>query len=289
MDSKSLFLSISNITKNILICYKRMAMLDEKGMSSSLEYEKCLRMLDELTKIEDYYYSCFFNDLDKNFSGFVDLLVQSYSEEDFNKIRSGKWYLLFREVDDDLLCGYRMYLHVRNSMAFNMISNTIHKEASEAYRGTIARKNNLFLSLIKEVKEDSECTSHKKEINKALYDFSFIYKIDKDAKLSETMGALDNEEIRIFDKLCRKIVKLNESAMSSPKNFRSLSLNTCYLKSLLIVMPLLMSNKTLNQINSEDAIDKEKCGYKALQSLIRMAPELKGKYNRKNFTLKRKF
>lgn len=289
MDSKSLFLSISNITKNILICYKRMAMLDEKGMSSSLEYEKCLRMLDELTKIEDYYYSCFFNDLDKNFSGFVDLLVQSYSEEDFNKIRSGKWYLLFREVDDDLLCGYRMYLHVRNSMAFNMISNTIHKEASDAYRGTIARKNNLFLSLIKEVKEDSECTSHKKEINKALYDFSFIYKIDKDAKLSETMGALDNEEIRIFDKLCRKIVKLNESAMSSPKNFRSLSLNTCYLKSLLIVMPLLMSNKTLNQINSEDAIDKEKCGYKALQSLIRMAPELKGKYNRKNFTLKRKF
>lgn len=289
MDSKSLFLSISNITKNILICYKRMAMLDEKGMSSSLEYEKCLRMLDELTKIEDYYYSCFFNDLDKNFSGFVDLLVQSYSEEDFNKIRSGEWYLLFREVDDDLLCGYRMYLHVRNSMAFNMISNTIHKEASDAYRGTIARKNNLFLSLIKEVKEDSECTSHKKEINKALYDFSFIYKIDKDAKLSETMGALDNEEIRIFDKLCRKIVKLNESAMSSPKNFRSLSLNTCYLKSLLIVMPLLMSNKTLNQINSEDAIDKEKCGYKALQSLIRMAPELKGKYNRKNFTLKRKF
>ena len=60
MDSKNLFLSISNITKNILICYKRMAMLDEKGMSSSLEYEKCLKMLDELTKVEDYYYSCFF-------------------------------------------------------------------------------------------------------------------------------------------------------------------------------------------------------------------------------------
>ena len=114
MDSKNLFLSISNITKNILICYKRMAILDEKGMSSSLEYEKCLRMLDELTKVEDYYYSCFFNDLDKNFCGFVDLLVQSYSEEDFNKIRNGEWYLLFREADDDLLCGYRMYLHVRN-------------------------------------------------------------------------------------------------------------------------------------------------------------------------------
>ena len=171
MDSKNLFLSISNITKNILICYKRMAMLDEKGMSSSLEYEKCLRMLDELTKVEDYYYSCFFNDLDKNFCGFVDLLVQSYSEEDFNKIRNGEWYLLFREVDDDLLCGYRMYLHVRNCMAFNMISNTIHKEASDAYRGTTARKNNIFLNLIKEVKEDSECGSHKKEINKALYDF----------------------------------------------------------------------------------------------------------------------
>ena len=54
-------------------------------------------------------------------------------------------------------------------------------------------------------------------------------------------------------------------------------------------MPLLMSNKTLNQINSEEATDKEKCGYKALQSLIGMAPELKGKYNRKDFTLKRKF
>lgn len=289
MDSKNLFLSISNITKSIFICYKRMAMLDEKGMSSSLEYEKCLRMLDKLIKVEDYYYSCFFNDLDKNFSGFVDLLVQSYSEEDFNKIRNGEWYLLFREVDDDLLCGYRMYLHVRNSMAFNMVSNTIHKEASDAYRGTTARKYNLFLTLIKEVKEDSKCASHKKEINKALYDFSFIYKIDKDARLSEVIEALDEEEIRIFDKLCRKIAKLNESTMSSPKNFRSLSLNTCYLKSLLIVMPLLMSNKTLNQINSEDAIDREKCGYKALQSLIRMAPELKGKYNRKDFTLKRKF
>ena len=35
--------------------------------------------------------------------------------------------------------------------------------------------------------------------------------------------------------------------------------------------------------------DKEKCGYIALQSLIRMAPELKRKYNRKDFTLKRKF
>lgn len=289
MDSKNLFLSISNITKNILICYKRMAMLDEKGMSSSLEYEKCLRMLDELTKVEDYYYSCFFNDLDKNFCGFVDLLVQSYSEEDFNKIRNGEWYLLFREVDDDLLCGYRMYLHVRNCMAFNMISNTIHKEASDAYRGTTARKNNIFLNLIKEVKEDSKCGSHKKEINKALYDFSFIYKIDKDARPSEVMEALDDEEKRVFDKLCRKIVKLNESTMSSPRNFRSLSLNTCYLKSLLIIMPLLMSNKILNQIISEDTTDKEKCGYIALQSLIRMAPELKRKYNRKDFTLKRKF
>ena len=77
--------------------------------------------------------------------------------------------------------------------------------------------------------------------------------------------------------------------MSLPRNFRSLSLNTCYLKSLLIVMPLLMSNKILNQINSEDTIDKEKCGYIALQSLIKMSPELKRKYNRKDFTLKRNF
>lgn len=103
------------------------------------------------------------------------------------------------------------------------------------------------------------------------------------------MEALDDEEKRVFDKLCRKIVKLNESTMSSPRNFRSLSLNTCYLKSLLIIMPLLMSNKILNQIISEDTTDKEKCGYIALQSLIRMAPELKRKYNRKDFTLKRKF
>ena len=209
--------------------------------------------------------------------------------QDFNKIRNGEWYLLFREADDDLLCGYRMYLHVRNCMVFNMISNTIHKEASDAYRGTTARKNNIFLNLIKEVKEDSECGSHKKEINKALYDFSFIYKIDKDARLSEVMEALDDEEIKVFDKLCRKIAKLNESTMSLPRNFRSLSLNTCYLKSLLIVMPLLMSNKILNQINSEDTTDKEKCGYIALQSLIKMSPELKRKYNRKDFTLKRNF
>ena len=71
------------------------------------------------------------------------------------------------------------------------------------------------------------------------------------------MEALDDEEIKVFDKLCRKIAKLNESTMSLPRNFRSLSLNTCYLKSLLIVMPLLMSNKILNQINSEDTTDKE--------------------------------
>lgn len=291
MDGKNLFYNINNVSKNILICYKNMAYLSEQGKTDSLEYQECLQMLDSLTKIEDYYYDYFAKNYDKVFNDFMDTFLVTFHILNVKIIASGEWYLLFKEVSDDVLCGYRIHLNVQkilNCLAFDDVH--MRNINSDALRYTDAKRVSLFLKLLKEVRDDKDCGSHKKEINNALYDFSFIYKIDNDAKTEdESLSLISSQSLGTLENLCRKISRLSKDSCSLPGNFRSISLNNCYIKSLFITLPYRTSQSMFDKISSDESIDKSKYGYKALESLVDMIGPLKEEYNGEEFTLKRKF
>ena len=291
MDGKNLFYNINNVSKNILICYKNMAYLSEQGKTDSLEYQECLQMLDSLTKIEDYYYDYFTKNYDKVFNDFMDTFLDTFHILNAKIITSGEWYLLFKEVSDDVLCGYRIHLNVQRILGCLALDGTrIGQINSEVLRYTDAKRVSLFLKLLKEVRDDKDCGSHKKEINKALYDFSFIYKIDNDAKTEdESLSLISSQSLGTLENLCRKISRLSKDSCSLPGNFRSISLNNCYIKSLFITLPYRTSQSMFDKISSDESIDKSKYGYKALESLVDMIGPLKEEYNGEEFTLKRKF
>ena len=79
MDAKTLFLSINNLTKSILLCYRKLCVLDFKGKSASVEYEKLLKLVDTLTELEDYYYSFIFNADNNLKDAFMDELLGLYN------------------------------------------------------------------------------------------------------------------------------------------------------------------------------------------------------------------
>lgn len=291
MDGKNLFYNINNVSKNILICYKNMAYLSEQGKTDSPEYEECLQMLESLTKIEDYYYDYFAKNYRRVFDDFMDTFLDTFHILNVKIITSGEWYLLFKEVSDDVLCGYRIHLNVQKISGCLALNDAhIGQINSDVLRYTDAKRVSLFLKLLKEVRNDKECGSHKKEINKALYDFSYIYKIDNDAKFQdENLNLISTQNLRTLENLCRKISRLSKESCSLPGNFRSISLNNCYIKSLFITLSHSTSQGLFYKISSDESVDKSKYGYKMLESLVDMIGPLKEEYNGEGFTLKRKF
>lgn len=291
IDGINLFYNINNVSKNILICYKNMAHLSVQGKTDSLEYQECLETLASLTKVEDYYYDYFAKNYGRVFDDFMDTFLDTFHILNAKIITSGEWYLLFKEVSDDVLCGYRIHLNVQRILGCLVLDGTrIGQINSEVLRYTDAKRVSLFLKLLKEIKDDKECGNHKKEINKALYDFSYIYKIDNGVRIPEqNLMLVDGRYLETLEKLCRKVSKLSKESCSLPGNFRSISLNNCYIKSLFITLPYRTSQSMFDKISSDESIDKSKYGYKALESLVDMIGPLKEEYNGEGFTLKRKF
>ena len=102
MDVDSLYTNLRTVSENLLVCYRQLSYLDKKGLSNSLEYESCLKTIDSLTLMEDYYYNYLCSMDSEYYDKFIDMFFDSYYGIKLKIIIGGDWYLLFKDVDDDL-------------------------------------------------------------------------------------------------------------------------------------------------------------------------------------------
>lgn len=291
MDTELLYSNIKGVSDNILACYKELSYLDKKGMSSSLEYEKCLKAIESLTKMEDYYYDIIFQN-EECFGKFIDYFLDSFDEKDFKTITTGQWLLLFKKYDDNILVGYRIFNNVTDkvgSMGLSRLNDITG--ASDMVNYITAKKNKIFLDLISDVYKDSECGSYKDDMCDALYDFAFINKKDDNeiTKPKEGISIANGEDIELLEKLLRKISKLTEERCSLPSNFRSIALNICYLRSLLITLPREVCLGALANIVNDENTDRNSYGFTSILRLLESMDEYVEKYDEDDYSLKRKF
>lgn len=292
MDVDSLYTNLRTVSENLLVCYRQLSYLDKKGLSNSLEYESCLKTIDSLTLMEDYYYNYLCSMDSEYYDKFIDMFFDSYYGIKLKIIIGGDWYLLFKDVDDDLLCGFRIFNNIVGLSSRKALGNSsLPSEVAKAFQYGENLKKQLFLDLVSDVCKSGECGSHKGEMYKALYDFAFIYKKNNTPEKPNIPVniAANAGDIEILTKLCGKMISLTEKACMLPNNFRSISLNACYIKSLITFLPnIAIYGATSELFNGKDA-DHNKYGYKALTSLFESIDDLKEKYNDEDYTLKRKF
>ena len=290
MDAKTLFLSINNLTKSILLCYRKLCVLDFQGKSASVEYEKLLKLVDTLTELEDYYYSFIFNADNNLKDAFMDELLGLYNISQLKLISSGEWYLLFNEVSDEILCGFRIINHMNSVFSRRVLDGTgCPNEAVKSYAYSVEKRKQIFLDSVRELCESGECGIHKKEMYSSLYDFAFIYKKDNSVEKSEFPAIVGNgKDIETIVNLSNKMLKLNEKSVNSNSNFRKISLNICYIKSILAILPKYLSNNIIESIDQNSNVDRNSFGYKMLLSIFNVSNEVRDKYNDDGFTLKRK-
>lgn len=290
MDAKSLFLSINNLTKIILLCYRKLSILDMKGMSASAEYEKTLKLVDTLSELEDYYYSFIFNG-DKSLKDtFMDELLSLYNISELKLMAGGEWYLLFNDVSDEALCGFRIKNHMNNVFSRKILGGTgCPNEAVNSYAYSVEKRKQIFLDSVRELCESDECGNHKKEMYFSLYNFAFIYKKDNTVEKASFPAIVGNgKDIETVTNLSRKMVRLNEKSVNTSSNFRKISLNMCYIKSMLAMLPEYISHNIIDTIGRDSDINGDSYGYKLLLSIFDESNELRSKYNGDDFTLKRR-
>lgn len=290
MDAKSLALSINNLSKCILICYRKLCVLDIQGKSSSLEYEKTLKIVDALTNLEDYYYDFIFSDNNGLKDKIMDELFELYDVSELKYMATGEWYLLFDNLSDETLCGFRIINHINNVFSRKILSSAgCPSEAVDTYAYSVEKRKKIFLDSVRDICESGECGSHKKEMYSSLYDFSFIYKKDDTVEKTSFPAVVGNgKDVKTVLALSNKMVRLNENSANSSSNFRRISLNTCYIRSMLAILPEYVSNNIIDTISHDSNTNKDNYGYKMLLSIFDESNELKSKYNDDDFTLRRK-
>ena len=84
------------------------------------------------------------------------------------------------------------------------------------------------------------------------------------------------------------MVRLNERSVNTSSNFRKITLNICYIKSMLAVLPEYISHNIIDTIGRDSDTSKDGYGYKMLLSIFDESNELRSKYNDDDFTLRRK-
>lgn len=291
MTAECLYLNITNISRMILACYKKMSILEMKGLDTSLEYEKTLKNMETLSMIEDGYYSMLSSDklLERNFYTYI---AWKFDQKKLNSYATG-YYRLFHEFPDEELINIRMFnrLSTLKNIEVTNEKYTENRKMGEIVSYLFERKNMMFLDILDDEINVPEYSSIRKTLIKAKYDHAFMLK--KSNVTCEVMQE-DIECVGIGNDLLdvktlgMKMSKLNEKSIEA--NYRSVILNLAYIKSCLLQVHPILIYQLINEF--EEKLKKGEVsnttGYQLFMKTLEDIIPLRDKYLITDKTLKRK-
>lgn len=291
MNAECLYLNIENTSKIILACYKKMAILEMKGLDTSLEYEKTLKSMELLSSLEDSYYAMLSSDkiLEEKFYAYIGW---KFDNRKLKNYATG-YYRLFHEFPDEELINVRMFTKLSTLKSIEVIdeNETRIRNMGEIVAYLFERKNVMFLDILDDDIDNPDYAPIRKTLIKAKYDQAFML------KKSNVTCEVDQEDIEcvgigndLFDveTLGMKLSKLNDKSIEA--NYRSVILNLAYIKSCLLqVHPFLvfeLISKFENKKEKGEVNDTP--GYQLFMKTLEEIVPLRDRYLITDNTLKRK-
>lgn len=295
-EEKEIYYSLKNITSILYRLYSNLAILEAKEKSSSLDYEKTLKLIEFYTVLEDQYYE----KLEKIAEHDEDIIERMYvnnmisTESAFppDKQLSDPTYIIFHDVKEDDIIPMRMAsklfeTNVMSSKDADEISQKIYTEY-ESQKGTY------FVDILDSLSKDPICKDFKNQLIKAKYKVAFINKKrcpkepHDDFIISTANEMVNAQEILNY---ARKMYSLSEKSIKAPTNARKLLLTMAYIRANMLQMgevgmqalnTLLSMGEACGDLNPRD-------GKKLLEGILNYEKEDKETFKSKGKTLKRKF
>ncbi len=290
MNAESLYLTITNLSNIILACYKKLAILEIKGLESSPEYEKILRCMELYSKLEDGYYDKLFSDkkLEEEFMSYIG---HKFDDRHLRNYATG-YYRLFHEFPNEELVNVRMFSRLSTMKSVEVVKEVNPLPNIDSIVDYLfERKNHIFLDVLEDDIDNPNYKSVRNVLIKAKYDQAFMMK-KKEVTCEVSQEEIEcvgiGNDIHDVETLGLKLSKLSDKTIEH--NYRSVILNIAYIKSALIQChPFLvyeLIDRFEKKLDSKEVSDTP--GYRLFMGVLDSIPQIREQYLITDATLKRK-
>lgn len=290
MKCEELFTSLECISSFILIYYQKLSHLELLNKKNSLEYEQCLKELEKMLVMESKYYDEFKNNITL-INEFLLYMKKVYGEKKFSSYDKS-YFLLFHEFDQPDLIAMRIFNQVKLIASSSLILESGEEELNEYFNYLCERQHKLFLDIIEDTINDKDYSSYKNMLISAKYDSAFVLRkneVNEDLDEYEVNSISIGKYIEDLEELGLKISKLDEEKVE--KNVRSVILNICYLKSIIIQSQSILIEDMIQKFNEylRDGKINNTFGYQIFMNILNSKCNLTEYYLTDDYSLKRKY
>lgn len=295
-EEKDIYYSLRNITSILYRLYRNLYTLEVKKESSSLEYEKTLKLIEFYTRLEDQYYerleTLVKEDGEIIERMYVNNLLSTESTFSPEKQLSDISYIIFHDIKENDIIPMRM---ANKLFETSVITSENSDEISQGlYNGYESQKGTYFIDILDAMSKDPDFKEFRNQLIKAKYKVAFINKRRSPLEPNdEFVVSTANEMMNAQEILnyARKMYNLNESSIKSPSNARRLMLSMAYIRANMLQMSevgmqalytLLSMGESCGDLNPRE-------GKKLFDEILKYEKDDKETFKSKGNTLKRKF
>lgn len=295
-EEKDIYYSLRNITSILYRLYRNLYTLEVKEESSSLEYEKTLKLIEFYTRLEDQYYerleTLVKEDGEIIERMYVNNLLSTESTFSPEKQLSDISYIIFHDIKENDIIPMRM---ANKLFETSVITSENSDEISQGlYNGYESQKGTYFIDILDAMSKDPDYKEFRNQLIKAKYKVAFINKRRSPLEPNdEFVVSTANEMMNAQEILnyARKMYNLNESSIKSPSNARRLMLSMAYIRANMLQMSevgmqalytLLSMGESCGDLNPRE-------GKKLFDEILKYEKDDKETFKSKGNTLKRKF
>ncbi len=295
-EEKDIYYSLRNITSILYRLYRNLYTLEVKKESSSLEYEKKLKLIEFYTRLEDQYYerleTLVKEDGEIIERMYVNNLLSTESTFSPEKQLSDISYIIFHDIKENDIIPMRM---ANKLFETSVITSENSDEISQGlYNGYESQKGTYFIDILDAMSKDPDFKEFRNQLIKAKYKVAFINKRRSPLEPNdEFVVSTANEMMNAQEILnyARKMYNLSESSIKSPSNARRLMLSMAYIRANMLQMSevgmqalytLLSMGESCGDLNPRE-------GKKLFDEILKYEKDDKETFKSKGNTLKRKF
>lgn len=295
-EEKDIYYSLRNITSILYRLYRNLYTLEVKKESSSLEYEKTLKLIEFYTRLEDQYYerleTLVKEDGEIIERMYVNNLLSTESTFSPEKQLSDISYIIFHDIKENDIIPMRM---ANKLFETSVITSENSDEISQGlYNGYESQKGTYFIDILDTMSKDPDFKEFRNQLIKAKYKVAFINKRRSPLEPNdEFVVSTANEMMNAQEILnyARKMYNLSESSIKSPSNARRLMLSMAYIRANMLQMSevgmqalytLLSMGESCGDLNPRE-------GKKLFDEILKYEKDDKETFKSKGNTLKRKF
>lgn len=295
-EEKDIYYSLRNITSILYRLYRNLYTLEVKEESSSLEYEKTLKLIEFYTRLEDQYYerleTLVKEDGEIIERMYVNNLLSTESTFSPEKQLSDISYIIFHDIKENDIIPMRM---ANKLFETSVITSENSDEISQGlYNGYEAQKGTYFIDILDAMSKDPDYEEFRNQLIKAKYKVAFINKRRSPLEPNDEFVVSTANEIMNAQEIlnyARKMYNLNDSSIKSPSNARRLLLSMAYIRANMLQMSevgmqalytLLSMGESCGDLNPRE-------GKKLFDEILKYEKDDKETFKSKGNTLKRKF